>query len=856
MRKPKRSALLFCAAVFAPALLVGAGLGAGLAATQNIIDAENFTEFVTALPTKVFDINGELVTEFSADEKRELIALERLPKHLLDALITREDRIFYEHRGFNVKAIARAAFGQILGRPLGGGSTLTQQIAGTLYTDRTEKSLARKLKELWWALQMERRYTKDEILELYLNKIYFGAGTYGVNAAAKHYFGHSAEQITPAEAALLVVQLANPAHYNPFDHTSLARERQKSVLDEMVQLGYLPRGEADESFDDFWLSFDFTRVNSSAYRLRDDKAPWFSEYVRRELGTMLYGGQDIYTGGFAVHTTVNLRHQTAAEETMAKYIEYANATHRKTVSANISDALDLYVPLSELLTLLHGIRGLDVFGERHRQRSVSAYAAEINPIVDALALMFGAESLKMDIANRAAAVAAEDGKRSMIEGTLVSIENDTGYITALVGGSKLDEQNQYIRAMQAKIQPGSTFKPLYYSAAIDSRAFTAATPIADTPVVFYNESGKPYIPENFMGRWQGSVELWFALATSMNVPSLRVLDGVGFDAAINRSVALLGIPSEEAPYRGFDRVYPLGLGTCSVRPVELARAYAVFANQGKTVTPFAIRTVLDRNGRVVLNHERDVRTAQREKGSAAQLVSPQTSFIITSILQHSVRIGTLANPTNFGQAFAYTGADGKKYTLPAAGKTGTTQNWADAWAAGFTPYLTAVVWFGFDQRGETLGLNLTGSTLSGKAWAEYMRRANEGYPMRSFEPPAEGLVRAEVCSVSGQLPTPACGNNRTTQYFLQGTQPTDFCTRHVSLETSRELLLPRLAAAHAQSGAKLGATDAAPLKLDLSFLTAPPAEPPVRSGTLPPKTAPRRAGEPAGGGAFSNPWLN
>ena len=175
-------------------------------------------------------------------------------------------------------------------------------------------SVVRKLKELWWAIQMERRWSKDEILELYLNKIYFGGGTYGVNAASKYYFGHSATEITPAESAILVIQLSNPAYYNPFEYPNRAMTRQQDVLNSMVKEGYLTKEVADESFNTFWANFDYTRTNSSAYTMRDDKAPWFSEYVRRELGNMLYGTEDIYTGGFTVNTTLNLTHQDAAED--------------------------------------------------------------------------------------------------------------------------------------------------------------------------------------------------------------------------------------------------------------------------------------------------------------------------------------------------------------------------------------------------------------------------------------------------------------------------------------------------------------------------------------------------------------
>ena len=247
----KRTYVLFFLAI--PfALIFGAALGALVAQTINTMNTENFTEFNPSLPTKLLDINGELITEFSADEKREMIDIIDIPQHVIDALITREDKIFFEHRGFSLRSIMRAVIGKITGKTLGGGSTLTQQIAGTLYCDRTDISYSRKLKELWWAIQMERRFSKNEILELYLNKVYLGGGTYGINAASKYYFGHDASKLTPAESAILVIQLSNPAYYNPFDYPNRAQERQRDVLNLMVESGYLTAEAADESFEDLF----------------------------------------------------------------------------------------------------------------------------------------------------------------------------------------------------------------------------------------------------------------------------------------------------------------------------------------------------------------------------------------------------------------------------------------------------------------------------------------------------------------------------------------------------------------------------------------------------------------------------
>lgn len=815
----KKSTVAWFSILFFAAAVIGSMLGFGISETQNIKNSEYISTFDTALPTKLLDINGELITEFASDEKREIISLNQLPQHMLDALLTREDRIFYSHHGFSFKAVMRAVVGKLTGRSLGGGSTLTQQIAGTIYCDRTEMSIMRKIKELWWAVQMERRLSKNEILELYLNKIYFGGGTYGVNAASKYYFGHSAEQITPAEAAILVIQLSNPAFYNPFDHPNRAMDRQKDVLDSMVKAGYISKAYAEESFNEFWGDFDYTRTSSSAYLIRDDKAPWFSEYVRRELGNMIYGSQNIYTSGFTVNTTLNLKHQNHAQRIMEKYIRIANTRYQQEHTSRSGIAFTTYVPMTELLSLVFNIPSLKVSEQRTESLANSVYMNQVNPILDVMTMMTGVDSLKVSIINRVNAETKKENEKTTIEGTMISLENDTGYITALVGGSKYDQENQFIRAVQARVQPGSTFKPLYYTEAIDSRKFTPVTPISDTPVVFHTADGKPYIPLNFKGEWEGDVEVWYALCRSMNVPSLKVLDGIGFYAAINRAVSLLGISKEELPSRAFVPGYPLGLGVCSVRPIEMARAFSIIASGGKEITPMAIRTVEDKNGNVIMNPEREIREAQLAKGEGIQVISPQTAFVMTKMLENTVNgPGTLSAQS---WKFDYKTDNGQKYTIHAGGKTGTTQNWADAWTVGFTPYNTSAFWFGFDKPGQSLGLKITGATLAGFAWGDYMREIHRGLPAKDFNKPAEGVIQVTVCSVSGKIATPECGKHVTTQWILEGTQPTDICHLHGGkTSNSTALGISRLKNEMYQSGARSMRTyEASPLKLNLDFLS-------------------------------------
>ena len=820
--------------LFINAGLFGGLLGAGIAGTINQKNIESFVDNELSIGSRLLDINGEVITEFTSDEKRELIGFTDLPQQLIDALITREDRIFYEHPGVSGKAIARAVVGKLTHRSLGGGSTLTQQIAGTLYCDRRDMSIGRKLKELWWAIQLERRYSKNEILELYLNWIYFGGGTYGVDAASKYYFGHTAKEITPAEAAILVIQLSNPAYYNPFEHTDRAMARQEDVLNSMVKEGYLSREEADESYDNFWANFDFTRTAQSAYYTREDKAPWFSEYVRRELLNIFYGSEDLYSGGFTINTTLNLKHEEAAQKVMTDYIAAGNRRYQRELAGKQNSAFKTYIPMTELFTLVFNLPSLKVSDVRAKNTAMNYYTDTVNPVIDVLSLLGGMDTLKGEIINKGNTLIKKNNEKTTIEGTMISIENSTGYINALIGGSKYDQENQFIRAVQAKLQPGSTFKPLYYSAAIDSKEFTMTSTISDTPVVFHKEDGAPYIPQNFKGKYEGQVQVWYALAHSMNIPSLKVLDKIGFDAAIDRASSLLGIPEKELSDRHFEPVYPLGLGVCSVRPIELARAFSVIANSGKVVTPIAIRSITDKDGKEYKNIERETLDAQH-KSPSMQVISPQTAYIMEMMLERTVESGTLRYGADWGSTkdvlleepkehvgnkFTFFNENGKRFQMPAGGKTGTTQNWADAWTVGFTPYYTAAFWFGFDRPGQSLGLSITGSTLAGVAWGDYMNAIHQGLNFKDFPAPSSGVIKAQVCSTSGGLLTSECGSHKITAYYLSGTEPKELCTVH-SNYTGQNLALKRLEHERYQSGYTFeDMAGLSPLSANLDFLTS------------------------------------
>ncbi len=730
------------------------------AGTRNIRSLDVYERDKPALPTQILDRHGRIITQFFRDQKRDIIRYEELPPHLIQALLTREDRHFFEHRGFRIPDTIRAAWNMVSGRFWSGGSTITQQLAGSIYADRSEITIRRKLVELWWAIQLERWLTKNEILERYLNLVYFGEGTYGVEAASQFYFKHSARDITLAEAAMLVIQLNRPGGNSPINHPNRARILQREILNQMVGRGLATAEEADLSFKQYWDNYDFTRSNrSTAFLEREDAAPYFSEYVRGRLDELMLGSMDVYQDGLIVRTTLDLDYQLAAQQTLSRHLERVNEMRSNSAQRRRAVADTTFLPIVDLLSLTFDMGEVRVAGIRERNKGTDRFVRELAPALDVLGMMLDDRDLRA-IATAAYGLGEKDARRTQIEGALITLDARSGHILAMVGGSEFGTGNQFNRATQAKVQPGSAFKPLYYSAAISSGRFTPATMITDAPALFVNDDGSPYIPLNYKGEWTGRVLLRTALARSMNVPSLKVLEAIGFDAAIERASRMLGIETPAEIEATFPRKYPLGLGVIAVSPLQMARAYATFANNGQSVSPLAIQYVIDRNGRMVLEVEKEVRVRQGANQQERQIMTPQVAYVMTDLLQSTVQWGTLrwASGTVGG------------FQTDTAGKTGTTQNWSDAWTVGFTPRQATALWMGFDERGETLGLNLTGATAAGPAWAEYMKAVEPGQPLR-FVRPATGLIEVTVNARSGLLPAGAQGESIIQEIFLSGTDP-------------------------------------------------------------------------------------
>lgn len=768
--------------VLVTALSLGSMLGLTFSVSHIIEEQETIGHIELSLPTRVYSLDGELVTEFFGDERRELVLYEEIPRQTVLALLAREDKDFFSHSGFSIRGTMRA-FVKISTLPFGGGfvsggSTLTQQLSGHVYANRLiDKSITRKLRELWWAWQLEKYLSKEEILETYLNKMGFGHNTYGIQAASQYFYGHDIQEANAAESALLVIQLANPSGlYSPFRRPKRAQVIQKEILDQMVANGYVASGDAEEQYKEYWDNYNWSRdAFGTAFLDREDKARWFSEYVRTELATLMPGKSDIYTGGYSVYTTVNLKYQDIAEEEIEIGLEHANENLRRNYLERYNTNTKAYLPYIDMIALLFNIEEIRLPQGQLRRFAKEAYDGGINATLDMVSSLFGLAN-----ANRASIVAYKDliqrQKKSQIQTALITLEQETGYILAIVGGNRFDRLNQLNRAMNAKIMPGSSLKPLYFVEAIASGRLTAASNLANYPRYWVNEDESVYTPLNYDGNYDTrGVLMRRALALSLNIPALTLLEEIGIDAAIARMSQLMNITDPMEIARTFPRVWALGLGTIGVSPVQMARAFAVFPNKGRAVEPIAIRYVTDRHGRIVVDIESDIKMRQAKNDQ--QLLTPQVAYIMVDMLRSSVSYGTLwAAFMRYGSGF----------DMPFAGKTGTSQNWADAWAIGFTPYYTTAIWLGFDQGGYSLGPENEASSSNARTLVRYMKRIHEGLPIRDFERPEEGLVSVTVDAVTGLLPS-SYTTATVTELFLPGTVPTRYSDGTVQESVSRAL---------------------------------------------------------------------
>jgi len=738
---------------------LGSGLGIILAAFTDTTDIANLENFQPEIPSKIYDRHGNLISEIFT-VKREPVPYEDIPKNLIDAILAIEDAQFYQHHGVNIRRVFGALLANIKTMSKSqGASTITMQLARTLFTGR-EKTWARKLKETWLALKIEKKYSKNEILTLYFNQIYFGHGAYGVQSAADFFFNKRVEDLTLAECALLAGLPQAPNRLSPLKNPELARKRQELVLERMVEERMVSAKEAYDSFQDFWINFrlQMRSPSQTVYKLTENKAPHFVEYVRQKL-EKIYGSKTVYTGGLKVYTSLDLEQQAFAEQYLKEGLERQNKIYRY-IMERIKDTLDKRVLDSlDMLSLVFGLNSLDISATKTQGRVIDYINTSMIAPLDMLSFIFSQDKINR-IVESAYTIDQSAGDYQEVEGAIIAMEPKTGYITAMVGGSRFSEDNQLNRAVQIARQTGSGFKPYIYTAAINTKIFTTASIIVDSPVVFY-ESEKPWIPDNYGGVYHGKVRLREALRRSINVVTAKILDRLGVETVVKYASSILGITDPEEINRKFPKVYSLALGVAELSPYEQAKGFATFANQGKEVNPIAILYVLDRNGNLIDNFEAELRKKQL-KGQR-QVISEQTNYIMLDMLRDVMRPG----------GTGYRAALENGFDRPAGGKTGTTQNWKDAWFTGFTPDLVASVWVGFDRNNISLGRGQAGGVVAAPIWVKFMRDALKDTPPSWYSRP-KGVYTINICKKSGLLPSKYC-TETMTEYFLEGTIPTEYC---------------------------------------------------------------------------------
>jgi len=709
--------------------------------------------------TKIYDKNDVLISELFK-QKREVVPFDKIPQNLKNAFIAMEDNDFYDHFGVNVKGIIRAFFINIFsGRIKQGGSTITQQLAKILMTSR-KRSIYRKAREAILAIIIETKYEKDKIFSLYLNQIYLGHGAYGVEAASKIFFNKHVWELNIAESALLSTLPPSPNRLSPIRHTKRSISKHKVALSRMADLGFITKDEAEKIFNGFWPKYiSYLRdidPTLNTWSSRVNHAPWFTEYIRRKL-IKKYGENQVYYKGLNVYTTLDLRKQKLAQQELENSLE-SQTKVSMSLSFSKDEELEEYSETIELFSELFELPKFRRSGSKNVIKYNSFVRKKLLNEFELLNFITGNNDIGK-LVDEYKKITGYDRKLQNSEGAIISINHRTGYIETLVGGSKFTSHNQLNRIMQSRRQPGSAIKPLLYAAAIESGKFTPATAVLDSPIVYLDNEGGDWLPQNYEGEYYGLLRLRRALIKSINVISIRLADTIGIDMVIDYYSRFLKFNKNEAKHR-IPRNFSIALGSFEVSPFELARAYAIIANGGKEVIPFSIRYIKNNDGKIIENSEKEIekKLNEKRKNGSLQVIKPETAQTMISMLSSVVSSGT-------GRS-AYCGRK-------TAGKTGTTNNYRDAWFVGFTPYLTTAVWVGFDNMGMSLGAGQSGGSVAAPLWGRYMREAVIGYPDVPF-PTYAKLIEVEVCHRSGNLIGPYCKKS-VYEKFINGHVPTKKC---------------------------------------------------------------------------------
>ena len=738
--------------------------------SKNLPKISTLKDYRPPVITTVYSDDNRKIAEFFK-ERRIVIPLSQMSPMLKNAFIAAEDARFYSHKGIDILSIIRAFFKNIeAGAIVQGGSTITQQVAKSFFLT-PQKSYTRKIKEAILAYRIDKKFTKEEILFLYLNQIYLGHGAYGVEAASENYFGKSAQELNLAECAVLAGLPQAPSRYSPFRYPERAKQRQIYVLNRMVGEDYISNYQATEAIN---------RVLDIKPRrnLYIEEVPVYTEHIRRYIA-QTYGNDVLYEGGLKIYAAVNVEMQNIAREEIEKGlyaldkrqgyrgpIEHLPPEEMESFSKALQDELDP-APLkdgrivngvvievndkNDTVTVRMGkalgvIRIDDMRWARKPDPEIAYYEARVNhpgkvlKVGDVIQVR-----IKQQIFNTDRWwLALEQTPKA--QAALLCIEAETGFVKVMVGGRDFRE-SQFNRAVQSRRQPGSAFKPIIYASALD-KGYTPATTIIDSPIVYQDiDHDFTWKPKNYKERFYGPTLFRDALAKSRNVVTIKILKDVGIDYAIDYA-RKLGIVSN------LNRDLSIALGSSGVSLLELVRAYSVFNNLGFLVNPVFITKILDRDGNVIEEAE-----IIREK-----VIGESTAYIMTSLLEGVVKHGT--------------GHRVRALNRPVAGKTGTTNNLHDAWFMGYSPRYTTGTWVGFDDEA-SLGKSETGSRAASPIWLGFMQKILAGKSVRVFTVP-EGVVFSKIDAETGFLPIPE-SKKTIFECFKEGTVPTEYTKKPDSM---------------------------------------------------------------------------
>lgn len=695
------------ALLFLVAALVGATIGLLFVYSTDLPQVEQLEHFRPSSTTELYDDQGRIIGSFAL-QRRVVASYNDYPPVLRDALISIEDKDFYRHWGVNVWRIAGAAYRDIeSGGKVQGASTLTMQLARNLFLS-PDRSFHRKIQEALLAVQIERRFTKAQIFTLYANQIYLGHGAYGFEAASEYYFSKPARQLRLEEAALLAGLPKSPSYYSPINHPDHALKRRNLVINSMLEDGKMTTQRADEA-----------RNKPLELKLQHDPgslAPNFVEEIRRYLEAK-YGSGQVHQGGLRVYTALDMDLQRAANRAvldgLATYerrhgwkghLENMLRSNAALATYQHPDWEDEPEPSSYIHALVTSVAPGSAqirFGRyiaSLAQSDVAWTGRKIAAILKSGDIVY-VKIVSLGARGRSRVSLEQD---SGAQGALIAIDNASGEIKAMVGGRDFN-LSKFNRATQALRQVGSSFKPYVYTAAIDQGANPDDT-VLDVPVTFQTPSG-PYIPHNYDEKFEGVITLRRALAQSRNIPALKLADGLGIKSVIDYAHRF-GITSNIPPY------LPVALGAAEITLLEQTSAFSVFPNDGVRITPRYITKVTDYEGRVLEEDFPDVK----------DVIGSRTARIVTAMLREVVLHGTAVAA--------------RSMQIPIAGKTGTTNDFTDAWFIGFSPSITCGVWMGYDEK-RTLGAKETGAHAALPIWMDFMRTAMAGKEPGEFQPPPE-----------------------------------------------------------------------------------------------------------------------